>query len=390
MRYDTDGYTALHEAAHTWFNTNLFPDRWIGEAWAEYYGVAAGKEIGADGDIFTLTPELQAAKIPLNAWGTIGSEPANTEDYAYAASYELAQLIAARTTTAGLQHVWRAAFGGESSYQPAHVVAGAAPEKGVSADAAGWQRLLDLLEERTGKNYDDLWRTWVVTSAQASLMDARVAARAEYDQTVTSAGDWQLPYEVRYTLGAWEFPQADSLLTDAKAVLADRARIESQAATLSLGVPDTLQSAFEAGPTFDVAKRDASEELTALAAIGSATETLNHDPSPVEWVGLLFSNPGHELAAARSAFADGRATGATESADAAREERDGAADAGRLRVAIAGGSILVLDGLAMGGLALRRSRRRAVLARASAPVIPPPEQADPGLPPGDDPPAAAP
>ncbi len=381
VRYDADGYTALHEAAHTWFNDSLFPDRWIGEAWAEYYGVAAGKEIGADGDIFTLTPELQAAKIPLNAWGTIGSEPATTEDYAYAASYELAQLIAARTTTSGLQKVWQAAHDGEASYQPPGASAGAGPEKGASVDIGGWQRLLDLLEERTGANYDDLWRTWVVTPQQQSAMDARVTARAEYDQTVTAAGDWQLPYEVRYTMGAWQFGQADALLTDARAVLAERARIESQAATLALVVPDTLRTAFEAGPTFDVAKRDASEELTALTAIESASETLKRDPSPVEWVGLLFSDPGQQLAAARSAFGDGEATDATASADAARAGREGAADAGRLRVAVAGGSLLVLDGLAMGGLALRRRRMRAARDRAAAaasmPGIPPTEQPDP-------------
>src|SRR5207247_1948093 len=49
VRYDADGYTALHETAHTWFNENLFTGRWVSEAWAEYYGVEAGKRIGTDG-----------------------------------------------------------------------------------------------------------------------------------------------------------------------------------------------------------------------------------------------------------------------------------------------------------------------------------------------------
>ncbi len=366
IRYDADGYTALHEAAHTWFNGTLFPDRWIGEAWAEYYGVAAGKEIGADGDVFTLTPTLEAAKIPLNAWGTIGSEPPNTEDYAYAASYHLAQLIAGRTTTTGLQKVWKAAHDGAASYQPPHAVAGAAAEKGVSADVAGWERLLDLLEERTGANYDDLWRTWVTTAGQQSLMDARVTARAQYSQTVTAAGSWELPYAIRLEMGAWDFGKAENLMTDAKVVLADRTTIASRAASLSLTVPTTLRTAFEAGPTFDVAKQDAAQELSALAAIGSATTALGQAQSPVEWVGLLFADPARQLVAARATFENGKATDATADADAARAEREGAADVGRTRVAVTGGSLLVIDGLAMGGLALRRRRRRAARWRAAA------------------------
>lgn len=360
IRYDADGYTALHEAAHTWFNSHLFTGRWISEAWAEYYGVAAGRQIGTTGDVFTLTPTLEQAKIPLNDWGTVGSAPTTTEDYAYAASYTLARKIAARTTTAGLQAVWQAASNGDASYQPASA---GAPEKGVPANIAGWQRLLDLLEERTHVNYDDLWRTWVVTPAQAAQMDQRVRARADYAATVTAASGWQLPYEVRYTMGAWDFNQAEALLGDANAVLSERDLIARQASALSLSVPPTLQTAFEAGPTFDVAQRDAADELTALAAIKTATATLQQAETPVEWAGLLFENPASRLHAARTAFEAGQATTATGDADAARALRENAADTGRLRVAATGGTLLLLDGLAMGGLALRRRRRRIARAR---------------------------
>jgi hypothetical protein len=373
VRYDADAYTVLHEAAHTWFNANLFPDRWIDEAWAEYYGVQVGTIIGVTGQVFTLTPDLLKAKIPLNSWGQVGSEPTNTEDYAYAASYHLAELVAARTDTAGLQAVWRAAADGEASYQPAHP--GAAPETGSAPTVAGWQRLLDLLEERTGVNYDDLWRTWVVTAAQQQEMDARVTARADYSQTVTAAGDWELPYAVRYTLGAWQFGQTELLLADANAVLTDRTRIANQATTLSLSVPDTLRAAFEAGPTFGAAKVVANDELGALNAIGSATRDIAREPTPLEWVGLLFANPSSSLDQARSSFEDGDATRATAQANAARAERDGAAADGRLRLGAAGGSVLVLDGLAMGGLAIRRrrtarARARTVAAQESDPQAP--------------------
>ena len=51
VRYDADAFVTLHEAAHIWFNGELFGDRWIGEAWAEFYGVTAAQPIGASGAI---------------------------------------------------------------------------------------------------------------------------------------------------------------------------------------------------------------------------------------------------------------------------------------------------------------------------------------------------
>ena len=43
----------------------------------------------------------------------------------------------------------------------------------------GWQRLLDLLEERTGVAYDDLWIAWVVDPEQEAMLVERSAAREQ-------------------------------------------------------------------------------------------------------------------------------------------------------------------------------------------------------------------
>jgi len=356
VRFDADDYTTLHETAHTWFNATLLSGRWIAEAFAEYYAVEAGKRIGATGQIFTLTPQLNAAKIPLNAWGAIGEEPQVTEDYAYAATYRLAQLIAARAKTAGLQLVWVAAHDGDASYQPAH--AGGTPEKETAETVNGWQRLLDLLEERTGTSYDDLWRSWVITPAQRQELTDRATARTDYDQTVTTAGTWELPAFVRYDMGAWQFNQVTTELGQARSILADRGRIATEAASLSLTVPARLEHEFEAATTFAAPMATARQELDALGGIASARQTLAASPSPLEWVGLLAANPTVQLDAARTAFEQGQPDTALADARAAQAERTDAADAGRLRVAVGGGSLLILDGLAMGGLALRRRRPR--------------------------------
>ncbi|TMB50680.1 MAG: M1 family metallopeptidase [Chloroflexi bacterium] len=359
VRYDADGYTTLHETAHTWFNDNLLSGRWIAEAWAEYYGVEAGKRIATDGQPFTVTAQLSAAKIPLNAWGGIGDEPPLTEEYGYAASYRIAQLIAARSGISGLHAVWRAAEDSEGSYQPAHP--GSTPEKGLAATVEGWQRLLDLLEERTKHGYTDLWRQWVVTVDEARALDARSTARADYARTVTAAADWELPYQVRYTLGAWQFAALQIELADARSVLADRDRIAAEAARLNLHVPGTLKADFESGTTFDLARQDGGAELAALTALGSAIIELGQPTSALESVGLLFADPAHRLGIARADFEKGDADSAVRDARAAREERRAAANAGRIRVGVVGGGALLLDGLAMGAFALRRRRRRRIV-----------------------------
>ena len=94
VAYYADDFVVLHESAHAWFNGGLLVDRWANEAFASYYAVdiAPMLKVKATGE--ALTPELQAARIPLNAWGAIGSGSTATEDYAYAATLTLARAIA--------------------------------------------------------------------------------------------------------------------------------------------------------------------------------------------------------------------------------------------------------------------------------------------------------
>ena len=118
VAYYADDFVVLHEAAHAWFNGNLLADRWALEAFASYYALeaAADLKVKAKGD--ELTDELRKSKIPLNAWGPIGREERGTEDYAYAATLEVARQIAERAGEEGLQEVWQAAADKAGAYQP--------------------------------------------------------------------------------------------------------------------------------------------------------------------------------------------------------------------------------------------------------------------------------
>ena len=99
------------------------------------------------------------------------------------------------------------------AYQPIH--AGGPAARGVDFDLAGWQQLLDLLEERTGASYTDLWQDWVVNDEQQRQLAARQAARHAYAETVAAAEDWELPESIRADLGAWQFDEARDALDDA-------------------------------------------------------------------------------------------------------------------------------------------------------------------------------
>src|SRR4029078_8070913 len=96
IAYYAGDFVVLHEAAHAWFNGSLLADRWANEAFASHYAQAAaqGLKLKTTGDV--LTDDLKAQKIPLNAWGPVGTEGQKHEAYAYAASLALADAIAAR------------------------------------------------------------------------------------------------------------------------------------------------------------------------------------------------------------------------------------------------------------------------------------------------------
>ena len=356
VRYDADAFVAMHEAAHIWFNDSLFHDRWINEAWAEYYGVEAGRALGASGQIFELTDELLDVRIPLNDWGAIGVESLHVEDFAYAATYSLARDIVRRTDVEHLQLVWQAADAGDLPYQPAT----GADEDAASFQVEGWKLLLDLLEERTGTGYADLWRRWVVNDRQQRLLAARQSARHHYDEVTAAADDWDLPEPIRLAMSTWDFDEADRGLDVAAVILDHRDEIRAAAAALDLTAPPTLKAAFESDDGLDAAAAQATAELATLDQLANGTAALGDEPELVEAIGLIGSDPSVALAEARSAFEEGDLAAADRAAGAATTLRQGAAGEGRIRVLAGGAAVLLVDGGVMAiGFAHRRRRQTA-------------------------------
>lgn len=362
IAYYATPYVVLHEAAHAWFDGSLLADRWATEGFASYYAVRAAAAIGekkVTGEV--LTPALEKIRIPLNAWTPAGGGNEALEDAEYAAAHKLAGLVARRAGPDGLTAVWQAIHERRAAYQP--VGSQAALE---TADGApDWRALLDLLEERTGASYDDLWRQWVVRPAEAALLADRAEARTRYAEVTERAGAWRLPRAVRDALRAWQFDQAIELLAAADRALDARDDVESTAAALGLTAPSTLRAAFESPQGFAAAMAEADAELAALGLYREALAARSEEPGTLARIGLWGSDPGAALDRAAAAFAAGDLQASADAASLARYLWQGAPDVGRSRLlSIAA----ILAALLLGAFLAHRWRRDRRLRRGTLAV----------------------
>ncbi|MFL5724268.1 MAG: hypothetical protein ACJ78H_12850 [Chloroflexota bacterium] len=358
VAYDARDEVVLHEAAHAWFDGSLLADRWATEGFASYYARAVAPDLGVstspDTEADTIPTDLEKARIPLNAWGKLGSEPRPTEDFAYAASLVLARAIAERVGDDGLKAVWADAAAKTGAYQPP---AGSGEPEKVDAPP-DWRGLLDLFDEHATTPVDDLWRTWVARPEDLALLDAREAARTHYDAVLASAGGWQLPRQVRDAMRAWQFDDAERLLTEADTILEETRKLASEAEAAGLTLPDTLPSAFEGPDGLTAARAEIDDTREAISHYTAAVDARPPTMDLVTEIGLWGASPDADLDAASSEFASGDPGAATTSADLAASTWSNAADVGRDR--LLGIGLLIL-GVFLAGLVaavLYRSRRR--------------------------------
>jgi hypothetical protein len=368
VAYWAPSLVVLHEAAHGWFNGGLLADRWANEGFATLYAGRVAEDLGIEGDAPQLSDTVLEARIPLNAWGLSGETEDAAEAYGFAASAALAEAIAERAGDEALRDVWGWAEAGVTAY-PWPLRADADDSTALvgnpSAGAPDWRGLLDLLEERTGESFDDLWREWVVRPDEVALLDARVAVRREYERTIRLADDWVLPAAIRTALRAWQFDMASALMADARTVIAQREALVSGASRAGLDVPDTVREQFEAG-AFGEASATAADAYSTVGAIVQAELEMPANPDPLMALGLLGSNPEEELVTAREAFAAGDLDTALAAAEQAQGGPIAAWHEGRRRALFI--LALVVAGMVLltGTAGLLRRRRRLELSQAAA------------------------
>jgi hypothetical protein len=207
----------------------------------------------------------------------------------------------------------------------------------------------------------------VTNEQEAPLLEARETARLQYRGVAAEAGDWELPALIRQELEGWDFAAVVVDLGDASDVLGDRERIESRAGRLELEPSDALRIAFEGDGGLDGAAALAALELGALEAIAAATDRLAREPTPLEAIGLLGSDPAGFLSEARTSYEDGNATGAAAAANEATAVRLMSSETGSDRAVLAASAVLGLDGVVLVIVsAIRLRRRRPTRALISA------------------------
>lgn len=355
VAYWASSAVIIHEAAHGWFNGTLVADRWAAEGFASLYAQRALDALKIKASVPKLTASLKAAAFPLNAWPAEPAPASASESYGYAGSYALAALIAERAGTDALARVWADAAARIGAYQPPAGQGGGTPE--LVSGPPDWRGLLDLLEAETGKDFTDLWRTWVVRPSEAGLLDQRTAAQAAYKATLKLADGWELPRSVRDALRAWRFSTAESLLASARQVLAERASLEADAEAAGLALPGTVQTLFESG-RLDAALNEAQAERQAIAAISSASSDRVSARDIVTAVGMLGEHPERDIATAEHALASGDPVGALAAAATASQTLAGAPSEGRRRLLMAAALVLAASALGLSIVGRLRSARR--------------------------------
>ena len=364
---DLDSQVILHEAAHAWFNGDLFSGRWIGEGLAdEYSAIVLGRTEQASfapRQVKRDDPAAFALETWRNPQPIDDDKTVAYEAYGYHASWSVMREIVDRAGIEAMRGVLRAAEARQIPYQ------GDGPPETMST-VPDWSRLLDLVEERADVEVADVFRVWVLDEASVPLLDVRSESREAYEELVAAGDGWLPPYAVRAPMAGWQFPAAMTQIASATEILELRAEIETRAATLGVSVPPGLEAAYETAVA-DVAAAMpvATERLAGLSELESATEAVAEPRDLLTDVGLLAEMPPEDrLEEARDAFEAGDFVKVAARSDALEAALAAAPDVGRTR--LIGGTVAVTSPLiaAVAILLVRRSsrRRRAYLSAATA------------------------
>ena len=376
-----DTQAALSAAATMWFNETLFKGRWIAAGLADAYSARALTELGRP----TTAPEppdsSAAGALPLELWvspylsdPTLKQEPTviktTDEREAYGANaswYVVDSLVAA----VGIERM-RDVFTAAATDQIAYVGAGV-PETVDMTD--GWQRFLDLLEERGGPDgaaaIEQLFKDYVLSTTNVALLGPRGDARASYAKLLETGGEWSAPIVVRTAMGKWDFPAATSAIEAAHGILDLRKQVADAANALGLTPGPALRAAYEgATENFDDARAQANAELDALAAIAKARAAIDAPHDFVTSIGLIGVTLETPFALATAAFTAGDLEGALAGATSVATSLEDATVSGRQRLTIAGATVglLLLLLLVVAVVLLRRRRRRRVAVPAEPPT----------------------
>ena len=195
----------LHELAHLW--TQPFENRWIAEGLAEFMSERAAESLAAlVGPYESLKPPV-TADLQLGSWGRshhligAGQDELLIEETGY---YKSRRFIEELAATAGLDAL-------QTANKEAMMLGG-----GIDSET-----YLGMLEEASGLRLDGLFLDWVFPASYGPILEQRRDLQNRLDalRPDTQAAGFGLPARIGQLIDAWEFDEAEHLLSAAERAL---------------------------------------------------------------------------------------------------------------------------------------------------------------------------
>lgn len=327
-----DDITVIHELTHLW--TDIYSERWLQEGFAQLIAEETANQLPPTLIQSRPTPRLSTpVDLPLDLWGEvtpiIGAEAEQVaiENAGYELSLRFVELLRDEVGNAVLRDV--------------NV---AIAENGRSVDTRSY---FDTVEDRSRRNLDQLFGTWVFSPEDAPLLELRRQARDRLAELETRAQTEGLPdgatTGIREDILQWNFQTAIARLDAVDADIAtynslrdQLDRIAGEAANagldLPLGISDALNR-WEFG-NVRLALADARDAIDAYTAAQAKMESSR---SLWQRFGLLGSDPDGKLEQAAGEFAAGSFQAAIDSSRSAESTIDNASTVALRRVLIVTG-----------------------------------------------------
>lgn len=356
VAFDQPAFTAMHQVVHVWLPPTLVDARWIREGLASHVAASVASEMEVDLP-FDPTAEAERhdeAAVPLDTWAP--TSDLESEAYGYAASWAFIADLAEEVGDDALRAVLARVAASIGPYDPGAV--DLSPEPGSSGAPTvplTSRSFLDHLEAVADADLAPLFAERALTEADAALLEARAAARSEFDAIVTAADGWGAPDPLRAAMAAWSFDDATAQIESARAWLEQRDGLLAAMSDAGLSAPDRLQQAYRANGGGADAITELQGERDVVDAYVAAAERVNAGRTFIERLGLVGgADPHAQLVVANGRFAEGDLRGAVEAIDEADRIVAAAETSGLVRLVS-----LVLVMLILVALAVILFRRRA-------------------------------
>lgn len=328
----SDDITVIHELAHLW--TDIYSERWLSEGFAQLIAEEAAAAL-PEGLVRSHPPARPAdpVNLPLDQWGDVESIVGAAEEQIAIenAGYELS-----------LRFLKTLQFEvGNSVLRDVNIAIAAS---GRQADSRSY---MDLIEDTSNRNLDQLFLTWVFSSEYEGIIALRREARDRLSGLETRVLLEGLPEGategIREDILDWNFESALSRLASVEADIAtynelaeELGALTGEASSLGLTMPPGMSEALDSWEFGDV-RLAMSDARDAIEAYRAARIKVFSDRNLWERFGLLGSDPEGELDRAAAEFAAGQFQTSIDTSRSAANTVDNAATVALRRVLIVTG-----------------------------------------------------